>query len=114
MDKVIDKLIRFKLDYIADFEEIQELENSKEVKEANLLTEFILNVLKGKISREAYSLIDDLLTAQDNIILAYREYFFKKGVIAGLTDLSFLKQLDDLLKNNKEVQAGGNFIKVRS
>jgi hypothetical protein len=100
MDKVLKDVVNgvmdLKLDDIVRNQEVEELCNSEKYKNINNKLSKVLSTLKPKISQNVYELICEIMDLEERRALLYEEYYFKKGIIAGFTDLKFLGQIKDI------------------
>ncbi|NFA43702.1 hypothetical protein EXM65_14315 [Clostridium botulinum] len=89
-EQLIDNVISNEFNHISEFKELEDLKRNKEI--------INLDSKKDKIYEKLYEvapghdkLIDDLESAECEYWCMVARYYFKMGVIAGATNLSFLK-----------------------
>ncbi|MBV4439323.1 hypothetical protein [Clostridium tyrobutyricum] len=93
---VVSGVMDLKLDSIVKSQEVEELCNSEKYRNINNKLSKVLSTLKSKISQDVYELICEIMDLEERRTLLYEDYYFKKGIIAGFTDLKFLGQIKDI------------------
>lgn len=88
--KIVNSVIENEFLHISNFKEYEDLKENKELvnidNERDKIYEKLFEVAPGH-----NELIDDLQSAECNYWCMVARYYFKMGVIAGTTNLSFLK-----------------------
>lgn len=69
----------------------QELEESEEYKELETRCSEIYEILRDKLSKELYELLVEFDEKKTLLMCLTEEYYFKQGVVSGLTNLKFLE-----------------------
>ncbi|MBN1040082.1 hypothetical protein FDC58_12105 [Clostridium botulinum] len=89
-EQLIDNVISNEFNHISEFKELEDLKKNEEI--------INLDSKKDKIYEKLYEvapgqdkLIDDLESAECEYWCMVARYYFKMGVVAGVTNLSFLK-----------------------
>lgn len=81
-----------------EFEHIEDAMAIKSVVEWDQLTSErneMYNTLRNQLPKECQNLLDEFDSKATEMICLEAEYYFRKGVIAGVTNLSFLKEVED-------------------
>ncbi|BAH07666.1 hypothetical protein [Clostridium kluyveri] len=99
MDKVlrnvINKVIELKKLNVSEVFGL-DLDKSPEFKGLDKRVNNILESLKPKVSPDVYKSVIDIVEYKDRQAILYMNFYFKKGVIEGLTDLNFLSEIKDI------------------
>jgi len=100
MDKVlrnvVNKVIELKRSYVSEISELKELNNSRKFNEMDRQVSKILNSLKSKVSPDIYKAVGEIVDIKDYQSNLYMDFYFKKGVIEGVTDLNFLSEIKNI------------------
>ncbi|WP_373844423.1 hypothetical protein [Clostridium sp.] len=100
MDKVlrnvVNNIISLKRAYISDFLEFKELNESPEFNGLDKKVDSILESLKPKVSPDVYKSVIDIVDCKDHQAILCMSFYFRKGVIEGLTNLNFLSEIKDI------------------
>ncbi len=88
--KIVNSVIENEFLHISEFKEYKDLKENKEIVNIDNEKDKIYEKLY-EVTSDNNELIDDLQTAECNYWCMVARYYFKMGVIAGTTNLSFLK-----------------------
>ncbi|HBJ1646721.1 TPA: hypothetical protein LA462_001204 [Clostridium botulinum] len=89
--KIVNSVIENEFLHISEFKEHEDLKDNIEVVTADNKITQLTDTLFKNVSQECGILLDDLQSAECNYWCMIARYYFKMGVIAGTTNLSFLK-----------------------
>lgn len=99
MDKVlrnvINKVIELKKLNVSEVFGL-DLDKSPEFNGLDKKVDSILESLKPKVSPSVYKSVLDIIEFKDLQAILYMNFYFKKGVIEGVTDLNFLSEIKDI------------------
>lgn len=88
--ELFNKIIENEFVHISFWEEKEDLKEDETITMFENKIETIMNQLFQNISHKDGMLLDELESAETNFWTSIARYYFRKGVIAGLTDLNFL------------------------
>lgn len=99
MDKVlrdvVNKVIELKKLNVSEVFGL-DLDKSPEFNRLDKKVDSILKSLKPKVSPDVYKSVIDIVDCKDHQASLCMSFYFKKGVIEGLTDLNFLSEIKDI------------------
>jgi hypothetical protein len=93
LKETIDRTIELQFNSIIDTKIKRDVTESRKYIELAKNIEKTLDELKSKIPEDIYKSIIALIGLKDDESMLYLKYFFKQGVVSGLTDLSFLAEI---------------------
>lgn len=91
LKNIVNETISLQFSHVAEFE-TEELE-ATDYKKYSEEADKIFNEIRSKVDKDTLRLISKLIDAKDYEMLSYGNYYFKKGVQAGLTDLKYLEKM---------------------
>lgn len=94
--RVIDGAIANEIAYTREYSELDFVKNNIDYKQAELMTEIIHKALIKDMKKEQRELLDELYLSINNKTVELCNFYFKKGLRAGLINLKFLNELDDI------------------
>ena len=98
MDKTIKNLINNTIElecwHIQD-EDITQMDNYEEYRESLDRLIELEKTLQAKLPEECHKLIEELEDLEGEIGALRERYLFKRGVVAGLTNLKYLEEIED-------------------
>lgn len=98
LKNIVNEVITMKKNYIIEVEETEDLERPQysEYGKIDKTVSHLLDLLKPKVSEDIYKMILDVVEMEEYQTTLYGTYLFKKGVIAGVTDLNFLREVKNI------------------
>lgn len=94
--KIVDGVVNNEFLHIQDTEEQHFTNKDIEYKQDQLMTEIIRKALEKNMTEEQKDLLDEFDLALTNKWVDLCSFYFREGVKAGLTNLSFLKEIDNV------------------
>lgn len=94
--KVIDGAVANEIAYTREYLEVDFTKNNVDYKQSELMTEIIHKALIKDMTKEQRELLDELYSSINNKTVELCNFYFKEGLRAGLTNLKFLNELDDV------------------
>lgn len=94
--KVIDGAVANEIAYTREYLEVDFTKNNVDYKQSELMTEIIHKALIKDMTKEQRELLDELCSSINNRTVELCNFYFKEGLRAGLTNLKFLNELDDV------------------
>lgn len=100
LEKMFNEIVELKFNYIVDINAKNDI-GLKEYTDLAKNIEEILNKIRSSISKDLYKLIIVFIGFKEDEAMIYMKYFFKKGIVLGLTDMNFLREIEKKLKDSK-------------
>lgn len=94
---VVDGVIENEFNHIQESSELTFIKNDYEFNQDQLISDIIRKALEKDMTEKQKKLLDDLEGALANEWIDLCRFYFKEGVAAGLTNLSFLNEIDNIM-----------------
>lgn len=94
--KIVAGVIENEFNHIQETGEMDFSNKNIEYKQDQLMTEIIHKALIKDMTEKQRDLLDELYSSLNNETIELCRFYFKEGVRAGLTNLSFLKEIDHI------------------
>ena len=94
--RVIDGAIANEIAYTREYSELDFVKNNIDYKQAELMIEIIHKALINDMTKEQRELLEELCSSINNRTVELCNFYFREGLRAGLTNLKFLNELDDM------------------
>lgn len=92
--KIVNNIADNEVNYVKDLLEKKFIDKNLEYKKVSAETKLLYEKLIGNMTREQAQILDQLFSSLvcESVIL--NEFYFKKGLKAGITNLKFLNEID--------------------
>lgn len=87
-------IIENEFNHIQEFKEAKFIDKEQKVDENN--TRELFDKLKVSLTKEQQNILDDFDAAVTNEFVNLCRFYFKEGIVAGLTNLNYLNDIDSV------------------
>ncbi|APM37304.1 hypothetical protein [Clostridium kluyveri] len=94
LKNVVDGAIRNEFEHIS--EDITDIKNIDKWDQLTSERDEMYHTLRNQLPKECQNLLDEFDSKVTEMTCLEAEYYFKKGVVAGFTNLSFLKEVENI------------------
>ncbi len=94
--KLMKDIIENEFQHIAEYEEINFINADKEQNELSNLSEELFLKLREILPEEHSRLLFDFYSSVGNQYINMCRFYFKKGVVAGINNLNFIRKIDGI------------------
>jgi len=94
--KIVNGIIENEFIHIQENNELDFTKNNIDYGQAELMTEIIYKALKKNMTDKQRDLLDELYSSINNEAIELCRFYFREGVKAGLVNLEFLKEIDNI------------------
>lgn len=92
LKNIVKETIELERIHISETVECDELNEDEDYQKYSDEADRIFDNLRSKVDKDTLKLISKLVDAKDCTTTCYGDYFFRKGVQAGLTSLKYLEK----------------------
>lgn len=93
--KVVNGIIENEIEYIQDNLEFDFTKKNIDYVQASSITDLIYNALLKDMTSDQRKLLDEFYSAFINQQVEMNKFYFRQGLKAGLSNLKFLKEIDN-------------------
>lgn len=93
---IVTGILKNEYGFINEYEEYQMINNNSMLQDLLNKIESLYNLLSENMTEEQIELLDKFELSRNIETSKLKEYYFKRGLISGLTNLSYLKEIDNV------------------
>lgn len=94
--KIVNGIIDNEIEHIQDNLELEFTKTNIDYRQAELMTEIIHKALLKNMTEKQRDLLDDLCSSITNEWIELCRFYFREGLRAGLTNLKFLNEIENI------------------
>ena len=96
MKKLLEGIVESEFNHIQEFKEKDFSNNNLEQMELTKISDELFKKLKKDMSKGDQDLLDDFYSAMNDEWINCCRYYFKEGLMSGLTNLKFLSDIEHI------------------
>lgn len=93
---LLEGIIKNEFNHVQEFKEIKFIDKDEEQKVYESKTRELFDKLKVSLTKEQQNILDDLDVAMTSEWTNLCRFYFKEGIVAGLTNLNYLNDIDSV------------------
>ena len=94
--KIVNGIVSNEIEHIQEHSELDFTKTNIDYRQAKLMTEIIYKSLLKDMTEKQRALLNELLSSLNNETIELYKFYFSKGLKAGLTNLNFLNEIDNI------------------
>lgn len=94
--KIVNGIIDNEFDHIQEYSELDFTKTNIDYRQANLMTEIIHKALMKDMTEKQRDLLDEFYSSLIGEATELCRFYFREGLKSALTNLNFLKEIDDI------------------
>ena len=94
--KIVNGIIENEIHRIQDYSELDFTKSNIDYQQAELMSGIILKALLKSMTEKQRDLLDELCSSITNEWIELCRFYFREGLRAGLTNLKFLNEIDNI------------------